>query len=47
MGLALLLLGVFIASGLVLVYVINQLWGNHSLGASPALSGDNPNKATK
>jgi hypothetical protein len=47
MGLALMLLGVFIASGLVLIYVINQLWGNNSGGAGPALSGDNPNKATK
>jgi len=30
MGLALLLCGVFVASGLVLIYVINQLWANKS-----------------
>jgi hypothetical protein len=30
LGLALLLCGVFIASGLVLIYVINQLWANKS-----------------
>jgi hypothetical protein len=47
MGLALLLLGVFIASGLVLVFVINQLWANTSGDASPALSNKNPNKATE
>jgi hypothetical protein len=47
MGLALLLSGIFIASGLVLVFVINQLWGNASGSASPALSNNHPNKTTK
>jgi Na+/proline symporter len=47
MGLALLLLGVFIASGLVLVFVINQLWANTSGDASPAPSNRNPNEATQ
>ena len=47
MGLALLLLGVFIVSGLVLIYVINQLWGNNNGGANPALANTNPTKATK
>ena len=47
MGLALMLLGVFIVSGLVLIYVINQLWANNSGDASPALSNKNPTKATK
>jgi Na+/proline symporter len=47
MGLAMLLLGVFIASGLALVFVINQLWANTSGDASPALSNKNPNKPTK
>jgi solute:Na+ symporter, SSS family len=35
MGLALLLFGVFIASGLVLLYVINQVWANNS-GRDPS-----------
>ena len=47
MGLAMMLLGVFIVSGLVLIYVINQLWANTGGRTSPALSGSNPNKATK
>jgi solute:Na+ symporter, SSS family len=47
MGLALVLFVVFIASGLILLYVINQLWANNSGGASPALSGKNPNKVTQ
>ena len=47
MGLAVLLLSVFIASGLVLVFVINQLWANTSGDASPAVSNKNPNKTTK
>jgi solute:Na+ symporter, SSS family len=46
-GLALGLLAVFIASGLVLIYVINQLWANTSGDASPALPNRNPNKATE
>src|SRR5512137_430109 len=45
MGLALVLLGVFIASGLGLIYVINQLWANNSGNAGPGLSNKNPNKA--
>jgi len=45
-GLALLLLGVFIVSGLVLIYVMNQLWGNNHGGASFASSNPNPNRAT-
>ena len=38
MGLALLLCGVFIVSGLVLIYVINQLWANN--GTIPAVEQD-------
>ena len=47
MGLAMMLLGVFIVSGLLLIYVINQLWANTGGRTDPALSGSNPNKATK
>jgi hypothetical protein len=47
MGLAVVLFGVFIVSGLALIYVINQLWGNSGAAASPAPSNQNPNKATK
>jgi hypothetical protein len=47
MGLALFLFGVFVASGLVLIYVINQLWANTSGDASPAPSNKNPNNVTK
>jgi len=47
LGLALALLGVFIASGLVLIYVMNQLWANHSGDAGPALPSKNPNRATR
>jgi hypothetical protein len=46
-GLALVLLGVFMVSGLLLIYVINQLWANNSGGTGPALSNKNPNQATK
>ena len=47
MGLAMMLMGVFIVSGLVLIYVINQLWANTGGRTSPALAGNNSNKATK
>ena len=47
MGLAMMLMGVFIISGLVLIYVINQLWANTGGRTSPALAGNNSNKATK
>ena len=41
-GLALLLLGVFIVSGLVLLYVINRLWANDS-----AMAGQGPKQTVK
>jgi len=43
-GLALLLLAVFIVSGLVLLYVIKQLWANSTAGAAAA--GNRAGKAT-
>ena len=44
MGLALLLLAVFIVSGLVLLYVINQLWAHST--ACAAAAGNRAGKAT-
>ena len=47
LGLALVLLGVFIASGLVLIYAINQVWANNRGGASPAPANPNSNRHTQ
>lgn len=47
LGLALLLLGVFIVTGLVLLYVINQLWANNSSATSRAIANRNTVKDTE
>ena len=46
-GLALLLSGVFVVSGLVLLYTINQLWSYNPVGAGVASANANPVKDTK
>jgi hypothetical protein len=45
-GLALVLLSVFIVSGLVLLYVINQLWANNRGGAGAAVASNAPDRTT-
>jgi SSS family solute:Na+ symporter len=47
MGLAAMLLGVFIVSGLGLIYVINQLWANNNGSANKARASQRPTKATQ